>query len=93
MPIRLIDPRNEAVREARPAAPRLTTLAGTRLALVDISKPGGAAFLDRLAERLQRDYGVASIVRALKPAFSKRSPASLLDRMRDAEAVVLALAD
>jgi len=29
----------------------------------------------------------------MKPTFSKLSPQSLLDEMRDAEAVVLALAD
>ena len=29
----------------------------------------------------------------MKPTFSKRAPAALLDQLRDAEAVVLALAD
>ena len=93
MPVRLVDPRNEAARTAAPVAARLWTLAGRRLALVDISKPGGSVFLDRLAERLQRDHAVASIARAMKPTFSKRAPAALLDQLRDAEAVVLALAD
>ena len=93
MPVRLVDPRNEAARTALPAAARLAALAGRKLALVDISKPGGSVFLDRLAERLQRDYGVTTIARAMKPAFSKRAPAALLDQLRGAEAVVLALAD
>ena len=93
MPIRLIDPRNESARVAAPAAARLSTLAGRRLALVDISKPGGSVFLDRLAERLRGDHGVAAVTRVMKPTFSKRAPAGLLDQMRDAEAVILALAD
>lgn len=93
MPVRLIDPRDEAVRTRAAAAARLDTLEGRRLALVDISKPGGSVFLDRLAHHLQRDYGVATIARLVKPAFSKLSPAALLDQLRDAEAVVLALAD
>ena len=91
--VRLVDPRNEAARTARPAAARLWTLAGRKVALVDISKPGGSVFLDRLAERLQRDHGVVTIARAMKPAFSKRASPALLDQLRDAEAVVLALAD
>jgi hypothetical protein len=93
MPVRLIDPRNEAMRTSAAAAPRLATLNGRRVTLLDISKPGGSVFLDRLAQHLQRDYGVAAITRAVKPTFSKLSPAALLDQLRDAEAVVLALAD
>ena len=91
--MRLIDPRDEAVRARATAAARLPTLNGRRVALLDISKPGGSVFLDRLAHHLQREYGVASITRAVKPTFSKLSPRALLDQLRDAEAVVLALAD
>jgi hypothetical protein len=93
MPVRLVDPRNEAARVAAPAAARLPALSGRTLALVDISKPGGSVFLDRLAERLRAEHRVAVVTRVMKPTFSKRAPAGLLDRMRDAEAVVLALAD
>jgi hypothetical protein len=89
----LIDPRDERrLQDARPA-PRLSTLAGRVVGLIDISKPGGSVFLDRLGERLQRDVGVGRIRRAVKPTFSKLAPQALLDDMRDAEAVVLALAD
>jgi hypothetical protein len=89
----LIDPRDERrPGEARPAA-RLPALAGRTVALIDISKPGGSVFLDRLALRLERDARVARITRAVKPTFSKLAPQALLDQMRDAEAVVLALAD
>ena len=89
----LIDPRDQRrPPHARPAA-RLPSLAGRVVGLIDISKPGGSVFLDRLAERLQRDAGVGRIHRAVKPTFSKLAPQALLDEMRDAEAVVLALAD
>jgi hypothetical protein len=89
----LIDPRDERRPRQAPPAPRLTSLAGTHVALMDISKPGGSVFLDRLAARLARDAGVAHVRRALKPTFSKLAPQALLDEVRDAEAVVLALAD
>lgn len=89
----LIDPRDERRPEGARPADRLRSLAGHVVGLIDISKPGGSVFLDRLADRLQRDVGVARIMRATKPTFSKLSPQALLDDMRDAEAVVLALAD
>ena len=90
---RLIDPSDERRPEDARPADRLRSLAGRVVGLIDISKPGGSVFLDRLAGRLERELGVARIKRAMKPTFSKLSPQSLLDEMRDAEAVVLALAD
>ena len=90
---RLIDPRDERRPEDARPADRLRSLAGRVVGLIDISKPGGSVFLDRLADRLQRETGVARITRAVKPTFSKLAPQALLDDMRDAEAVVLALAD
>ena len=93
MPVRLIDPRNEVQHGPVAMAPRHPTLAGRTVALLDISKPGSSLFLDRLAARLERDVGVARVVRAVKPTFSKLAPAALLDQLRGAEAVVLALAD
>jgi hypothetical protein len=92
MPVRLIDPRDEAARRTLPAAPRLPSLTGRKVALVDISKPGGSVFLDRLATRLADSYAV-EVRRASKPTFAKRAPAGLLDELRGAEAVILALAD
>lgn len=92
MPVRLIDPRDEVARRVLPPAPRLPSLAGRRVALVDISKPGGDVFLDRLATHLTRAHAVR-VSRSTKPAFAKLAPAALLDELRGAEAVILALAD
>ena len=93
MPVRLIDPRNEVAPDAGVPATRLTTVAGATLALMDISKPGGSVFLDRLETLLTRDHGVARVVRAMKPTFTKRAPVSIIEQLRVADAVVLALAD
>ena len=93
MPTRLIDPRDESTTEATVAATRLTTLAGATLAFMDISKPGGSVFLDRLETLLTRDHGVARVVRTMKPTFTKRAPETVIDQLRVADAVVLALAD
>jgi hypothetical protein len=93
MSVRLIDPRNELTPNAAEPARRLSTLAGATLAFMDISKPGGSVFLDRLETLLTRDHGVARVVRTMKPTFTKRAPEAVIEQLRVADAVVLALAD
>ena len=92
MPITLINPCDERKLSATPA-PRVATLAGKTVALLDISKPGGSIFLDRL-ERLLRDrYGVGNIVRGSKPTYTKPAPEPVVENLRGVDAVVEALAD
>ena len=93
MPLTLVDPRNERPRPVARKAPRLPSLAGKTVALLDISKPGGAVFLDRLALLLTLDYRVGQVLRETKPTFAKPAPDALIERLRSADAVVEALAD
>jgi hypothetical protein len=93
MSIRLVNPLNETATHAAPAAPRLATLEGKTIALLDISKPGGSIFLDRLERRLKERYGVAVVIRAMKPTFAKPAPAGVIEKIRGADAVIEALAD
>jgi hypothetical protein len=93
MSIRLVNPLNEAIPPTARPAPRLDRLAGRRLALLDISKPGGSMFLDRLEQHLKERYGVAEVVRATKPTFAKPAPAGVIERIRHLDAVIEALAD
>jgi hypothetical protein len=93
MSLTLVDPRDERRREPVPPAPRLASLLGKTVALLDISKPGGACFLDRLATLLTRDYGVGRVVRDTKPTFARPAPAATIDRLRGVDAVVEGLAD
>lgn len=93
MPVTLINPMNETVVKAAPPPARLETLAGKRIGLLDISKPGGSFFLDRLEKILRERYRAAEIVRARKPTFSKNAPDPVIEQLRVADAVVEALAD
>jgi len=93
MPITFIDPRGERPAENAPPAPRLTSLAGKNIALLDISKPGGSIFFDRLEHLLKERYQVGSVLRATKPTFAKPAPAGVLDQIRAVDAVVEGLAD
>lgn len=93
MPITLINPMNEAMVKASPPPPRLETLAGKRLAFLDISKPGGSFFLDRLEKILRESYGVKEIARTRKPTYTKNAPDEVIEQLRSSDAVVEALAD
>jgi hypothetical protein len=50
-------------------APRLTTLRGRTLGLLDNTKPNGAALLSELGSVLQQRYGVKEVLMYSKPYF------------------------
>jgi len=93
MSMRIVSPLNESAPKASAAAPRIATLEGKTVALLDISKPGGSIFLDRIERRLRSEYGVAQVIREMKPTFAKPAPAGVIEKIRGAEAVIEALAD
>ena len=89
---KLLDPTNERQAAAREALPRLTSLADKRVALLDISKPRGDVFLDRLERHLRR-LGVDT-QRYEKPTFTRVAPVDLKQRIAsECDAVIEALAD
>ncbi len=88
----LIDPTNEAAPAERTAAPRLDSIGGKTIALLDISKARGDLFLDRVEERIASRG--ASVLRFTKPTFSKVAPADLRAEIAQrCDAVIEALAD
>jgi hypothetical protein len=88
----LLDPTSEREVALRPRLPRLETLAGVTVGLLDISKPRGDVFLNRLEERL-RERG-AAVRRYKKPTFTKPAPVDLRQEIAvQCGAVVEALAD
>lgn len=93
MPTTLVNPMNERTAAPAAAAPRLSALEGRTIALLDISKPGGAIFLDRIEQLLKERHGVKGVIRATKPTFTKPAPAGILEKIRGADAVIEALAD
>jgi hypothetical protein len=93
MPITIVHPGNENVPKAATPPPRLAALAGKRIGLLDISKPGGSFFLDRLEEIFKTKYGVTEVVRVRKPTYTKNAPQQVIEQLRGLDAVVEALAD
>ena len=95
MPIILVNPLDETARVSAKPASRLSSLSGKTIGLLDISKPGGSIFLDRLEHMLTEKHGVARVVRVMKPTFTKPAPDAVIEKFLDAkcDAVIEALAD
>ena len=89
----LVNPLDERVGDRQLPAPRLDSLEGKTLALLDISKPGGSHFLDRLEQLLKERYRVSKIVREIKPTYTKPAPGALLEKLGFVDGVIEALAD
>ena len=88
----VLDPTAETAPGAQHRAARPESLAGRTVGLLDISKPRGDVFLDRIAERLEA-LG-AGVNRYAKPAFTKPAPVDLRDEIAvNCDAVIEALAD
>jgi hypothetical protein len=90
----IVDPAAEDVTERLALAPRLQSLEGARVALIDNSKHNADRFLDTLATLLARDHGVAKIERYRKASASVPMPPEVLSRLLEAsDAAVHGVAD
>jgi hypothetical protein len=88
----LLDPTSERQPATRERLPRLGSLDGKTVGLLDIGKARGDLFLDRLAQRLS-ERG-AKVERFRKPTFTKPAPVDLRQQIAvQCDAVVEALAD
>ncbi|MCY4072945.1 MAG: hypothetical protein OXG60_16755 [Chloroflexi bacterium] len=88
----ILDPTGELQPARRERLPRLPELAGKTVGLLDISKPRGDVFLDRLEQHL--GAGGIAVRRYQKPTFTRIAPADLKFQIaRDCDVVIEALAD
>jgi hypothetical protein len=88
----LLDPTSERTPSTRERAPRSLSLEGKVIGLLDISKPRGDVFLDRVAELLEA-RGLR-VERFAKPTFTKPAPLDLRHEIAGkCDAVIEALAD
>ncbi len=88
----ILDPTSERTVGERERLARPASLAGLTVGLLDISKPRGDVFLDRLEERLT---GIgANVKRYKKPTFTKPAPVDLRHEIAvECQVVIEALAD
>jgi hypothetical protein len=88
----ILDPTSERNVVERERLARPATLDGLTVGLLDISKPRGDVFLDRIEERL---VGIgATVKRYVKPTFAKPAPVDLRHQIAtECQVVIEALAD
>lgn len=91
----LLDPTNGPVTsKAKGALPRLDTLAGKRIGLLDNSKTNAAALLAGIGDILVRQHGAADLVARTKLIYSRVAPQALLDELAGScDAVLTAIGD
>jgi hypothetical protein len=88
----VLDPTNERKPPVRERVARLSTLDGVTVGLLDISKPRGNLFLDRMEAKLNARG--ATVRRYKKPTFTKPAPVDLRHQIAtECGAVIEALAD
>ncbi len=88
----VLDPTDESAPVVRERAQRPESLTGLTVGLLDISKPRGDVFLDRLEQRLTALD--AKVNRYAKPTFTKPAPVDLRHEIATScDAVIEALAD
>ena len=64
------------------------------IGMLDISKPKGNVFLDRIAERLQEQYQPREIMRRMKPTFARPAPEEVRKELEQkCDVIIEALAD
>jgi hypothetical protein len=88
----ILDPTGERSVAERSRLARPASLDGLTVGLLDISKPRGNVFLDRLEQRLTATG--ASVKRYHKPTFTKPAPVDLRHEIAtECHVVIEALAD
>ncbi len=88
----LLDPTSELKSSKRVPLRRLIDLQKKTVGLLDISKPKGDVFLDRIAKRLE-ERGIR-VRRFSKPTFARVAPIKLKNEIAGScDAVIEALAD
>jgi len=88
----LLDPTAELQPSERQLLPRLSSIAGATIGLLDISKPRGKEFLD-VIEKYLTEAG-ATVKRYTKPTFARIAPTELTQQISlECDAVIEGLAD
>jgi hypothetical protein len=90
----LISPVNEATVAESSMAPRLLSLRGKRVGLLDNSKSKAGKMLDTVAAILNAQYGFTDIVRHRKPSASKpAAPEAIKELATTCDLVVVGVGD
>lgn len=77
----LLSPLGERDVERHPIAPRLATLAGKTIGLLDNTKKNADLLIKTAGDILMREHGVAAVIYRRKIGSSPAAPAAMLDEL------------
>ena len=90
----LVNPTTEAIVAPFDGAPRLPSLAGTRLGVIDASKRNADALLEELVEILRTRYEISEVKWHRKPSASRPAdPAAIKELVENCDSVIIAIGD
>jgi hypothetical protein len=93
MPITVLDPTGESATSPSPLAPRLASLAGRRIGVLDNRKANADRLLDLVEDSLRTRCGAEVVVRHQKPDFSRLAAPDILDDLSACDAVITGVGD
>jgi hypothetical protein len=92
--VTVLHPAAEDVAEPQRLAPRLSSLQGMTVGLIDNHKRNADIYLEELGRLLQERYGVSQVVTYRKISQSLPTAGEVLDRLAGAcDAIIHAVAD
>ncbi len=90
----LVNPVTQPIVAPFDGAPRLASLAGTRLGLIDDSKRNADVLLEELAEVLRTRYEITEVKWHRKPSASRPAdPTALKELTEQVDSVIIAIGD
>ncbi len=90
----LVNPVTQPVIAPFNGAPRLASLAGTKLGIIDDSKRNADVLLEELAELLRTRYEITDVKWHRKPSASRPAdPAAIQMLAEECDSVIIAIGD
>ena len=90
----LVNPTTQAIVAPFDGAPRLASMAGTRLGIIDDSKRNADVLLEELVEVLRTRYEISDVKWHRKPSASKPAdPEAIRELVESSAPVIVAVGD
>ena len=90
----LVNPVTQPIVAPFDGAPRLASLAGTRLGLIDDSKRNADALLEELVDLLKTRYEISEVKWHRKPSASRAAdPKAIAELAEECDSVIIAIGD
>ena len=90
----LVNPVTQPVVAPFDGAPRLASLAGTRLGIIDDSKRNADVLLEELADLLRTRYEITDVKWHRKPSASRPAdPSAIRELAEQCDSVIIAIGD